>query len=332
MKASFLCALLLCLSYGIINCQIINGITFVAPPKSVGQEAFTRLQETHANWLCFVPYAFVKKGQTEIRFSLDKQWWGETSTGINACLDLSKKTKFNAMLKPQVFVPNGWIGEIDFQTEEEWVKFEKSYETYIMAILEFAITHNVEMFCVGTELRLFAKKREKFWRKLIKNIRSKYKGKLTYSANWDDYENVPFWDELDYIGVSAYFPLIDMKTPTINSLNVKWKKICAELKTYSKNTGKKILFTEYGYLTVDHCASKTWELESKIQTLKINQEAQANAFESLYQSIWNQPFFAGGFIWKWFPNGMGHEGYKDKDYDPQNKLAEAVVKKYYSQK
>lgn len=312
--------------------QKINGITFVAPPKAVGEEAFNRLKETNANWLCFVPYGFVRKGQSEIRFSLDKQWWGETSSGINTCLELSANTNFKSMLKPQVFVPDGWIGDIDFANEADWIKFEKSYDVYISSILEFAVDHNVEMFCIGTELRIFVKKREQFWRKLIKKIRSKYKGKLTYSANWDDYKNVPFWDELDYIGISAYFPLVDMKTPTINSLNIKWKKICNELKSYSKSKGKSILFTEYGYLTVDNCASKTWELEPKIQELSLNQEAQANAFEALYQSIWNQPFFAGGFIWKWFPNGMGHEGYKDKDYDPQNKMAEAVVKKFYIQK
>jgi hypothetical protein len=47
-------------------------------------------------------------------------------------------------------------------------------------------------------------------------IRKIYTGKLTYAANWDDFDKVPFWKELDYIGIDAYFPLSDAAT-------TKWK-------------------------------------------------------------------------------------------------------------
>jgi hypothetical protein len=33
---------------------------------------------------------------------------------------------------------------------------------------------------------------------------------------------VPFWNELDYIGIDAYFPLSDAVTPTVAELK-KWK-------------------------------------------------------------------------------------------------------------
>ncbi|MEL6865638.1 MAG: hypothetical protein AAFP19_14520, partial [Bacteroidota bacterium] len=66
-----------------------------------------------------------------------------------------------------------------------------------------------------------------------------------------------------------------------------------------------------------------------IQRLNINEQAQANALEALYSSFWQEPFWAGGFIWKWFPNMTGHEGYPGKDYTPQGKKAEAIVKSWY---
>jgi len=40
-------------------------------------------------------------------------------------------------------------------------------------------------------------------------------------------------------------------------------------------------------------------------------------------------WWAGGFLWKWFPNGEGGEGYNDRDYTPQGKKAEQILKECY---
>ncbi len=301
----------------------------VATPRPIGQEAFDRVKLTNAEWVSFVPYGFQQINESNIRFDLEKQWWGETKSGLETCIALAHKSKLHVMLKPQLYLHGSWSGNIDFIKEEDWKSWEKSYSKYIMTMVDLASKNNVEMICIGTELKIACIKRKKFWASLITQIRSAYKGKLTYSANWDDYTTVPFWDQLDCIGISAYFPLTEMKTPTLNTLQIKWKKTIKALGNYSNKMGKKILLTEYGYLTTDQCAWKTWESEQKITELEENQEAQANAFEALYRSLWSEEFIAGGFIWKWFPNGHGHEGYKHKDYDPQDKKAEAIIRKYY---
>ena len=106
-------------------------------------------------------------------------------------------------------------------------------------------------------------------------------------------------------------------------------EIVKELRNYSKNLNVPILFTEYGYLSVDGCAGNTWELEKKVHSLNINEQAQANAIEALYTVFWKEEFWAGGFMWKWFPNNMGHEGYFDRDYTPQGKEAESVVRELF---
>ncbi len=48
---------------------------------------------------------------------------------------------------------------------------------------------------------------ERFWRRLISAVRDMYGGGLTYGANFDQYDQVGFWDALEYVGVNAYFPL-----------------------------------------------------------------------------------------------------------------------------
>ena len=308
----------------------ILGITMVAPPQPINESTIDRFRETNAKWISFVPYGFLRKNETEIKYNLEKQWWGEKMEGLEACILLSKKAGLKIMLKPQIYMHGIWIGDMDFPTEIAWKEWEHSYRKYLMDYTSLAAKMGVEMICIGTELNISVEKRPQFWISLIKEIRETYKGKLVYSANWDHYDNIPFWQDLDYIGISAYFPLTSEKTPTIELLKRKWKPVTNKLRTFSKLQNRKILFTEYGYLTVDGCADKCWILEKEINQLSINQRAQANAFEALYLSLWGEKFWAGGFIWKWFPDGMGDEGFPEKDYCPQNKYSEKIIKKWYN--
>ncbi|MEZ4779733.1 MAG: glycoside hydrolase, partial [Flavobacteriaceae bacterium] len=96
------------------------------------------------------------------------------------------------------------------------------------------------------------------------------------------------------------------------------------------NFKKPVLFTEYGYRSMDFAGKKPWD--SNYQLSSINMEVQSNLLEGLYQEIWQEPWFAGGFIWKWF---IAHEkagGNTDNQFTPQNKPAEQIVKKTYQLK
>jgi hypothetical protein len=311
------------------NLSKIKGITLVAPPRPIDNESVKRIAETNSDWIALVPYGFQRQNDKAVQYNVDGQWWGERAEGVNNCIDLAHSHNQKVMLKPQIWIHGLWVGDLDFKTEAEWLVWEEGYRGFINSYVDMAIAKNVEMFCIGTEIRNSVSKREKFWRGLIKEIRVKYKGKLTYSANWDDFKQVPFWDALDFIGISAYFPLSDVATPSVFDLTARWKMYSKDLKDYSKKYKRQILFTEYGYLTVDQCAYKTWELEKRVKTTPENQQAQANAFQALYLTFWKESYWAGGFIWKWFPNGMGRAESMAKEYTPKDKLAEAVVSEWY---
>jgi hypothetical protein len=312
--------------------QKIKGITVVAPPKPIGSDAFKEIKDIQAEWVAFVPYGFTKKGSAEVRYNLDRQWWGEKLIGVEECIKEAKCQSLHVMLKPQVYIGGGWVGEMDLETEAEWKIWEESYKNYILDFLNLAVKHEVEMFCIGTEYNIAVVKREKFWKSLIKNIRSKYKGKLIYSSNWDSYEQIKFWEDLDYIGISSYFPLTENINPSLDILNKEWKPIIKKLKSFSSSKKRKIIFTEYGYMSVDGCAGKAWEIEKNLKNLDINHNAQCISYDALWSNMSKEKFWAGGFLWKWFPNGMGHEGYPEKDYTPQNKPAELVIKRWFTSK
>lgn len=307
----------------------IKGITMVAPPEPFSSDPIEPIKKVNASWIAVVPFGFTRTGEREVRHSSPWQWWGEKPEGIIKSTSLAHDQGIKVMLKPQIYIPGGWVGDMDFKSNQDWKVWENSYREYIMHFVDIAVEHDIEMLCIGTEFKIAVKKREKFWRSLIAEVREKYSGKLVYSANWDSYEEVPFWDVLDYVGISAYFPLTDEKTPDKNKLIKKWRPTVKKLKKFSNKIKKQVLFTEYGYLSVDGCAYRAWELEKKIGKLAINQKAQANAIDAILSSFWQEDFWAGGFLWKWFPNMMGHEGYPEKDYTPQGKLSETTLSKWY---
>jgi len=302
----------------------------VAPPKPFQKNPFVDIKNTNANWVAIIPFAFSEKGSPEIHFEeLEWQWWGEQPDGIRESIRLAKESGFHIMLKPQVWMHNDWVGNVDYHSEVEWKKWETNYRKYLIQNVHMAIEMNVDLLCIATEYNIAVIKRAEFFRSLISEIRKIYKGKLCYSANWDHYSEIKIWDELDYIGINAYFPLNKDITPDTKHLKQAWQQIIPEMKSFSVLMNKKVLFTEFGYLSVDGCTGKSWEIEKQIDNYSINEIAQANAYEGMFSSLWNETWWAGGFVWKWFPNGEGHEGYPEKDYTPQGKEAEIILKHWY---
>ena len=308
----------------------INGISFVASDREVTINSIEHLITINANWVTLMPFGFMKtESDTSIVFNSKRQWINERKDGIEATSKLFKYNKVKIMLKPQIWIPKGFTGNIKLKTEKEWIVFENNYEKFILFYVKVAQITNCELFCIGTEMNSFVTARPKFWKKLIPKIRKIYTGKLTYAENWDTFKKVPFIDELDYIGIDAYFTLDTAKTPTIKAIEMAWQPLKKEMQLLSKKYNKKILFTEYGYQSKDFATLEPWN-HSKSRT--VNLKGQENALLAIYNQFWKEDWFAGGFLWKWYDNHNEAGGIKDIDYTVQNKPSEEIVKKQYSQK
>lgn len=305
----------------------IGGVNFTAPSRAIDSSWTGSLQQINANWVAFVPYAYSRNAEPNVYYESERQYWGESLTGVKINIKQAHAAGLKVMIKPHVWLRSGWIGDFDLSTEEQWKVWEVDYERYIMLFAKLAAEENAEMICIGTEYRNAAKKRPQFWIKLAKDIRKIYKGKLTYCANWDDYTDVKFWKELDYIGMSGYFPLSEVQTPSVSDLEKAWKPYKLKLKSFASKEGRPILFTEYGYRSMDQAAWRSWEYEN--QQRPINMEGQANAYEALFKSLWNEKWFAGGFAWKWYSSFRRIDPEKNHDWTPQNKKAQEIMKTYY---
>jgi hypothetical protein len=276
-----------------------------------------------------MPFGFIRDLQhPEVIFNTDRQWFGETEMGAKQYIETLKKGHIKVMMKPQIWVWRGeFTGMIQMKTEEEWQQLENTYSNFILEYAQIAQDTHTELFCIGTELETFVAKRPEFWNRLIDNIRTVYKGQLTYAANWNEYTKTPFWSQLDYIGIDAYFPLSDKQTPTVQECKDGWITHKTEIKAYAEKFNKPILFTEFGYRSVDYAAKAPWKDDREMDT--VNFEAQLNAAHALFDEFWKEDWFAGGFIWKWFHNHEKAGGENDTQFTPQNKPVEEIVREYY---
>ena len=184
-----------------------------------------------------------------------------------------------------------------------------------------------DILFIGTELEKFVENRPKYWTSLIEKIRKVYKGKLTYAANWDEYKRTPFWEQLDFIGIDAYFPLSDKKSPTVQEFEEGWQPHKTLIKKLQSQYNKPILFTEFGYRSMDYTGKEPWD--SKRIEGAVNLEAQKNGLQAIHNQFWKEEWFAGGFIWKWFHRHDKVGGLDNNRFTPQNKPAENLLKQLY---
>ncbi|MBT8281217.1 MAG: glycoside hydrolase [Muriicola sp.] len=307
----------------------INGVSFVASRDEVTQENITPVKQIYADHAAVMPFGFIREvNSPNIVFNTERQWFGETRMGAKQYIELLHKNKIKVMVKPQIWIWRGiFTGELEMKSDADWQKLEASYEDFILTYASLAQESKAEIFCIGTELEQFVSQRPEFWKSLITKIRSRYKGKLTYAANWDEFGRTPFWTDLDYIGIDAYFPLSEARTPTVEELKSGWQPWKDKISSVSEKTNRPVLFTEFGYRSMDFTAKKPWLVDRNEET--VNLEAQANAKKAIFESFWEEDWFAGGFIWKWFINHEKSGGPQDNRFTPQNKPAQEVIKTFY---
>ena len=304
----------------------MNGFSYVAPDSPVGEETMTEIANIGGNWISIIPYAMCKSDKANLVFNAHGQYWGECDSGVFTCIQMAHNNGLKVMLKPHVWVDHGaFTGTLDFALETQWQNFEADYSKYIMHYARLADSAGADMMCIGTEFATFAQKRSEFWKKLIQQVRSVYHKPITYAENWDQVQHFPHWNSLDYIGVDAYFPLTSERTPTMKQIDEAWKKPMQLLENIAATHDKKIIFTEYGYRSCEYNCHEPW---SSSEELKTNEDNQVLAYKCLYKNIWNQQWFAGGFIWKWFPFDLSH--HRDfSDFTPQRKAVLKTIEAQY---
>lgn len=317
-----------CLSF-MVNGQKVKGISFVGTKEKVRLEQLIPVQQIGANWVTLMPFGYLASAQDSVlRFDTTWQWNGETSAGLEETIPLFAGANINVMLKPQIWISKGvYTGKIAPPNEQAWRKLTFTYRVFILHFAQLAQKHCLPLYCIGTELSSMVERDPQFWRELIHEVRKVYHGKLVYAENWDKYEQVPFWDALDYIGINAYFPFKGDNLNSIEDIKSQWTQLSQPMQAMSKALDRQILFTEMGYRSVTDPLSQPWDYR-KVQAY--DPAMQAMALTALLDYFMPQPWWKGGFIWKWFPDHLNAGGEDHTGFTPQNKTAQKVLETYFT--
>ena len=214
--------------------------------------------------------------------------------------------------------PLEWRGTIKPNSVETWWS---NYQSFILHYATLAAEEKAEIYSVGSELVSTEEWRDK-WYALIAAVRKIYRGTLLYSANWDHYEPVTFWERLDMIGVTAYNELTTNPDAAEDELAQAWTGIRAKLATFAHAAGKPLVVTEVGYTSQDGSAVHPWDYTSRAG---LDLEEQRRCYAAFVTAWGREPSLAGVFFWQWWGSG----GLKDKNYTPRGKPAERVLRRWY---
>lgn len=306
-------------------------------------ESIVNLANVGADWVTFTVFWFMNTSSTTQIYRRPDLYTSSDSSLIHA-IQKAHGLNMNVALKPMVDVVDGsWRGTIN---PSNWTLWFENYRNFTNYYADLARTNNVELFTVGTELRS-SQTYESEWRKVINETRTRFSWNVTYAANWDSYSTfsrlpqyaAKFWDALDYVGVDAYFPLTNTYNPTLEQLKGAWSNSTAtgwwgtgfnwtnELYSTYTGTGKKIVFTEIGYISQNGTNTQPWTGFTPAH--EIDLQEQADCYQACLEVFKDKAWFMGWFWWNWEtdPNAGGQY---DDWYTPQNKPAQNVLYQYYS--
>lgn len=212
-----------------------------------------------------------------------------------------------------------WRGTIKPGSWDQWWR---NYYQFILHYAEIAAQEKVDLFCVGSEL-VSTETMHGRWKVLITRVRKKFKGELVYSANWDHYEPVTFWDLVDRIGLTAYYKLSDNSKASEKELLKAWQKVRNKLVSWSRKLGRPFIFTEVGYPSRDGGAVEPWDYT---KSTPVDLEEQRRALSAFARAWHGKSQLNGVVFWDWYGQG----GKNCTRYTTKGKPAAQVIVRWFS--
>jgi N-acetylglutamate synthase-like GNAT family acetyltransferase len=244
--------------------------------------------------------------------------------GLERAVALARAAGLKVLLKPAVEVTgaSGSQGTIDPSDRTAWFA---SYTRMIDHYADLAARLHVEELSLGTELSQLTADAAP-WASLIRDVRGRYKGLLTYAANFTEYRQVRFWDQLDVIGIDGFWPLTSSPTSEVPTLRRAWEPVRRDLAAFAAEQDRQVLFTEAGYTSVRGTTTKPWAWD---ETQAVDQQEQAAANEALLQTFEGERWWTGVYWWVW--SALPDTGADtSRDFSIRGKAAEGVLRRHWT--
>lgn len=244
---------------------------------------------------------------------------------------------FSIFLKPIVFLPDGtWRGYLP--GGRKW--FDAIYIPWLLRVAAVAQAEpGVAIFSVGSELRGTLRQRGN-WVRTIRAVKKVYtKGWVTYVANHDAYQRATFWDEVDFVSISAYFKLLATwnttltKRPSMVDTIRMWRRQAAKVNRWRQAaglSGKKVLLAEAGAQSkgggVVYVRPWAFHVDGPVDLL-----VQRVVYEAIFRAFMKKKWSLGVILYEWDARpDAGKRAPTDRLFTPQNKPAQKVMKRWFA--
>jgi hypothetical protein len=305
--------------------EYIKGITFqpfgrrgtLAEPEA--RESLRLLRErTAATHIILAPSGVQQTPQSEqIEFGGPGTFSdGELCTAIGFAQSLGLKV----ILKPTVNCANGvWRAFINFfdnevPCEPKWSRWFESHTRFMRHYAEIAQRTGCVMFITGCEM-VMAQRREAEWRELVARVREVYGGPVSYNTDKYQEDQVGWWDCVDVISSSGYYPL------------GAWEEQLDRIEGVVGRYGKPFFFAEAGCMSVQGAARvpNDWTVRGAVDA-----DEQARWYADAFQHASRRPWVRGFGLWDWPAHLPPAEtAARDGGYGFYEKPAEALIRRFY---
>ncbi len=261
-----------------------------------------------------------------------------TDADILQAIRDARANSMRVMLKVNIDVHNGpWRGYIVPDNQGQWFA---AYTNTMQHYAQLAESQNVEYFCIGCELiRATSPEYDLKWRQVISTIRGIYHGKLTYAANWNglgtahnyvaEFEQIGFWDALDYIGVDIYQPVAssDSEFPMLSEAVIRLSALRSSLQSIANQYAKTVIVCESGAQSVHGCLSAPYDYSKALAPGALEDDAAQNLYiRAIIGSFGVQPWCEGVMWWNWESVQSTHW---NLNYTPRQKTAATTIRNWY---
>lgn len=307
--------------------------------SEVSANELDSLRHLGINWIAITPFGFQEGAGADhlVGFPQDstRPRRGDpsmTARDIGMETSSAHRLGIRVVLKPHLWSNdfwNGgaWHGSVDQATQAEHRRWWESYRAFALFYARVAETSRVDLYCIGTELVRMTMGHADEWRALIGDIRRVYHGKLSYAAHWErEFDSIAFWDALDYIGITAYFPLAVSDSASVDDLVAAWKPHRERIARLAERTGRPVLFLEAGYRPATGTYQQPWLYDGGTP----DEAIQARAYEALFRTFSDQPWWHGVYFWKTFTDpALAAQYGEDMGFCFRGRAAQGVVAAWF---
>lgn len=223
-------------------------------------------------------------------------------------------------LKPTVNCKNGvWRAYVSFFEEDvicepKWGNWFESYIKFQTHYAKLAEQEDCEMFIAGCEM-VMSEHREEEWRKVIREIRKYYSGLVSYNTDKYQEDKVKWWDCVDVISSSGYYPV------------GQWEEQLDRIEKVVKKFQKPFFFAEAGCMSKEgsRYVPNNWEIQGELSL-----DEQVQWYMEMFEACSKREWMGGFGLWEWAPEIMSkNQAYKDDSYQICNKPIQEVIRHYY---